>query len=86
MINIKLDLSYVDNSITTAINELRFKYNTQNDYFYFDLYKANGDLIRLHNKVVTGYNYKAGITFSSSTSASFANIETITSFTANIEE
>ena len=86
MINIKLDVDYVDNSITTAIYELQFKYNTQHDYFYFDLYKANGDLVRLHNKVVTGYDYGVNITFSSSTDSSYANISTIDSFIANIEE
>ncbi len=85
MIKIQLDLSYVNNTIKTAIYELRFKYNTNNDYFYFDLYKANGDLVRLHNKVVTGYDY-GGILFKSNTQSSVATQSTITSFTANIEE
>jgi len=86
MINVKLDLTYVNNSITTSLYELQFKYNTQNDYFYFDLYSANGTLVRLHNKVVTGYDYGVDISFSSSISSSYANKSTITSFTANIEE
>ena len=81
MVNIKLDLTYTKNSIRTALYELRFKYNTNNDYFYFDLYRAGGELIRLHNKVVTGYDY-GGIIFTSNTNQSFANAENITSFTA----
>lgn len=85
MIKIQLDLSYVNNSIKTAIYELRFKYNTNNDYFYFDLYKANGELVKLHNKVVAGYDY-GGINFVSNTQSSVATQNTITSFTANIEE
>ena len=86
MVNVKLDLSYVDNSITTSLYELQFKYNTQNDYFYFDLYSANGTLVRLHNKVVTGYDYGEDISFSSSTGSSYANQTTITSFIANVGE
>ena len=85
MANIKLDLTYIDNSITTAIYELQFRYNTQHDYFYFDLYKANGELIRLHNKVVAGYDYGENITFSSSKNSSYANLSTMDSFIANID-
>ena len=81
MINIKLDLSYTNNSIRTAIYELRFKYNTSSDYFYFDLYSVSGELIRLHNKVVTGYDY-GGVAFVSNRNDSFANSLNITNFTA----
>lgn len=85
MINIRLDLSYTKNSIKTGLYELRFKYNTNNDYFYFDLYGINGDLIRLHNKVVTGYDYGVGIVFVSTNDDSFANASNIQNFTAVLD-
>jgi hypothetical protein len=84
MISIKLDKSYTNNSIKTAKYELRFKYNTSADYFYFDLYSAGGSLIRLHNKVVTGYDY-GGVYFASSINASYGNISNITSFSAVLD-
>ena len=82
MVKIKLDLTYVKNSIRTSVYELRFKYNTNNDYFYFDLYGINGDLIRLHNKVVTGYDYGVGIYFTSNRNDSYANESNIQNFIA----
>lgn len=85
MINIKLDISYLNNTIKTALYELRFKYNTSNDYFYFDLYGINGELIRLHNKVVTGYDYNVGIKFTSTNRDSFANASNITNFTVVLD-
>ncbi|MDD3443212.1 MAG: hypothetical protein PHW89_08110 [Sulfurimonas denitrificans] len=85
MINVKLDLTYTNNSIKTANYELQFKYNTDADYFYFDLFSSNGDLIRLHNKVVTGYDYGTGIRFTSSDSASYANAQNIANFTAVLD-
>lgn len=86
MAQIKLDLSYTNNSIKTATYELRFKYNTDADYFYFDLYDANGTLIRLHNKVVTGYGYGVnGLLFTSNTNQSYANASNVTSFSAVID-
>lgn len=84
MINIKLDLSYLNNSIKTSNYELRFKYNTSADYFYFDFYGISGELIRLHNKVVTGYDY-GGVTFVSNQNDSFANSSNITNFTAVLD-
>ena len=85
MASIKLDLTYVNNTIKTAIYELRFKYNTNNDYFYFDLYDANGTLIRLHNRVVTGYDYGENISFESNTNASYATSSNITTFTVVVD-
>lgn len=85
MINIKLDLSYINNAIKTAQYKLRFSYNTNNDYFYFDLYQSNGDLVRLHNKVVTGYQYGVGIDFISNKNDSYANAQNIANFTAVLD-
>jgi hypothetical protein len=86
MAQIQLDTTYINNSIKTATYELRFKYNTDSDYFYFDLYDANGTLVRLHNKVVTGYNYGVdGLYFTSNTNQSYATQDNVTSFSAVID-
>lgn len=85
MVKIRLDTSYTKNSIKTSLYELRFQYNTNNDYFYFDLYGINGELIRLHNKVVTGYDYGENIKFTSSDSDSYASATTISNFTAVVD-
>lgn len=84
MTKINLDLTYVDNTIRTSNYELRFKYNTENDYFYFDLYSSDGTIVKLHNKVVTGYDYKTDgeVYFTSNTYQSYATKDNVTSFTA----
>jgi hypothetical protein len=78
-ISIPLDTSYVNKSARTARYELRFKYNTDADYFYFDLFLIDGTEISLHNKVVAGYDF-GGITFVSNDGSSHATVDTIASF------
>lgn len=86
MIKVQLDLTYVNNSIRTSNYELRFRYNTQKDYFYFDLFSSDGEIIRFHNKVITGYKFgNNDIYFLSNTYQSFANKDNISSFTAIID-
>lgn len=79
MINIKLDESFIKNTIRTSTVELQFRYNTQHDYFYFNEYKLDGETIRNHNKVATGYDF-GGFYFVSNENASYATISNVTSF------
>jgi len=74
-----LDNSYANKTIKTNLIDLRFKYNTNQDYFYFDLYDLDGNIISYHNKVVTGFTF-TGFIFTSSQSDSFANVENILNF------
>lgn len=78
-ISIPLDTSYVNKSARTARYELRFKYNTDADYFYFDLFLIDGTEVSLHNKVVAGYNF-GGFTFVSNDDESHATTDTVNTF------
>ena len=65
--------------IKTSAQDFRFKYNTQSDYFYFDAFDTDGNIISLHNKVVTGFNF-GGVLFTSDVNASYATADNIESF------
>ena len=75
----KLDLSYTDNVIKTNTFEIRFKYNTQSDYFYYDLFDLDGSVIEYHQKVVTGFQ-RVGYKFTSDDNSSYATLENVTGF------
>jgi hypothetical protein len=78
-ISIPLDASYVNKSARTAKYEFRFKYNTDADYFYFDLFLVDGTEVSLHNKVVTGYDF-GGFSFVSNDGYSHATADTVETF------
>jgi hypothetical protein len=78
-ISIPLGTEYVNKSARTARYELRFKYNTNADYFYFDLFLIDGTEVSLHNKVVAGYDF-GGFNFVSNNDYSNATADTIESF------
>lgn len=74
-----LDTSFKDKTIKTNSQDLRFKYNTNQDYFYFDNYDLDGNVISLHNKVVTGFQFDRFI-FTSTDGESYAKVDNITTF------
>jgi len=76
---INLDLNFINKILKTNQAELRFKYNTNNDYFYFDLFDLDGNIISYHNKVVTGFQF-LGFRFTSDSNASHATAENISGF------
>lgn len=78
-ISIPLSAEYTNKSARTAKYDLRFKYNTNADYFYFDLFLTSGQQVSLHNKVVAGYDY-GGFSFVSNTGASHATADNVDSF------
>ena len=78
-ISISLNTDYTNKTARTSRYELRFKYNTQADYFYFDLFLTDGTTVSLHNKVVAGYDF-GGFSFVSNTNSSHATATTVNSF------
>ena len=74
-----LSRAFTKKVVKTNLFELRFKYNTNNDYFYFDLFDLDGNVISYHNKVATGFQYD-GFRFTSDSNASYANLENISGF------
>jgi len=74
-----LTIDFLNKIVKTNIFELRFKYNTNEDYFYFDLFDLDGNVITYHNKVVTGFQFN-GFTFTSDTNDSYANASNILGF------
>lgn len=82
---INLNTSFLNKVIKTNNAELRFKYNTNNDYFYFDLFDLDGNVTTLHNKVVTGYQF-TGFKFTNANNESFANIDNVSAFKLVVDE
>lgn len=76
---IDLDLTFSNKVIKTNLQDLRFKYNTNNDYFYFDIFDLDGNIISYHNKVVTGFQFN-GFLFTSSENENFANVDNVITF------
>ena len=74
-----MDLDFLNKIVKTNQAELRFKYNTNQDYFYFDLFDLDGNVISYHNKVVTGFQF-AGFVFTSDSNDSYANASNIAGF------
>jgi len=74
-----LDLDFTNKIIKTNQLELRFKYNTNNDYFYFDSYDLDGNIISYHNKVVTGFQF-TGFRFTSDSNASYSTATNVPGF------
>ena len=70
---------FLNKVVKTNNFELRFKYNTNNDYFYFDLFDLDGNVISYHNKVVTGFQFN-GFKFTSDSNSSYANIGNVSDF------
>ena len=81
----QLDETYIKNAIRTSVYEFVFKYNTNKDYFYFDLFRLDGTVVSLHNKIVANWGYE-GFRFNSNTGASYANETTISSFTLSTDD
>lgn len=79
MISIPLSLEYVNKTVRTSKYELRFKYNTHANYFYFDLFQIDGTAVSYHNKVVANYDF-GGLSFVSNANYDYANKETISTF------
>jgi hypothetical protein len=74
-----LDVSFTNKVIKSNLFEFRFKYNTQNDYFYYDLFDLDGEVIEFHQKVVTGLQ-RSGYKFTSDNKSSYATLENISGF------
>ena len=74
-----LDTTYKNKVIKTNSQDLRFKYNTNQDYFYFDIYDVDGKVISYHNKVVTGFQF-TGFIFTSTEGHSYATVDNVTTF------
>lgn len=74
-----MDQTFTNKVIKTNLFELRFKYNTQNDYFYYDLFDLDGEPIEFHQKVVTGFQ-REGYKFTSDDNSSYANITNISGY------
>lgn len=74
-----MDQSFINKVVKTNQFELRFKYNTQSDYFYYDLFDLDGAIIEYHNKVVTGFQ-RDGFKFTSDSNSSYATALNITGF------
>lgn len=74
-----LSTDYINKTVTLDNYILKFKYNTSNDYFYYDLYDSNSNIIRYQQKVVTGQVYN-DFYFTSSDNASYATYNNISSF------
>ena len=79
MINIQLDKTFIKKTVRTSTVELQFRYNTNGDYFYFNIYGLDGNTIGLHNRVSAGYDF-GGVSFESNTNSDYASITTIESF------
>jgi hypothetical protein len=76
---IKMDTSFTKKSVKTATYDLRFRYNTNKDYFYVDIFSLTGAVINYHNRVVTGLDF-GGFYFESSDGESYANADNIENF------
>jgi len=74
-----LDNTFTNRVVKTSQFELRFKYNTQEDYFYYDLFSLDGEVIEYHNKVVTGFQ-RDGYKFTSDSKSSYATLTNISGF------
>lgn len=74
-----LTIDYLNKVVKTNLFELRFKYNTNEDYFYFDLFDLDGNVDSYHNKVVTGFQFN-GFIFTSDSNDSYANASNIAGF------
>jgi len=79
MATIKLDTSYKNKSVKTDTYDLRFRYNTNQDYFYVDIFSLNGTAVNYHNRVVTGLDY-GGFNFVSTNKDSYATASNINNF------
>lgn len=80
-----LDLTFVNKVIKTNLYELRFKYNTDQNYFYYDVFDRDGNVIEYHNKVATG-KQRDGYIFTSNDGSSYATAENITEFNLVADE
>lgn len=74
-----LTLDFLNKVVKTNLFELRFKYNTNADYFYFDLFDLDGNPVSFHNKVVTGFQFN-GFAFTSDDNADYASVSNISGF------
>lgn len=80
-----LDTTYKTKTIKTNAFEFRFRHNAENDYFYYNLFDIDGNVIRYHNKVATGYQYD-GFSFSSDNDSSYAKLNNIDTFKLVVDE
>lgn len=76
---IKMGTSFTKKSVKTATYDLRFRYNTNKDYFYVDIFSLNGEVVNYHNRVVTGLDY-GGFYFTSTNNQSYATSLNINDF------
>ena len=74
-----LDNTYKNKTIKTNVYEFRIRHNLNNDFFYYDLYDIDGNIISYHNKIVTGYQ-RDGFIFTSDNNDSYANLDNINTF------
>lgn len=82
---IEMNQDFVNKTIKTDTNILIFKYNTSNDYFYYDLYDLNNNIIAYHNRVITGNIYD-NFNFISTDNQELATLETIENWKLFINE
>ena len=52
-----MDKSFFRKVVKVADKMLKFGYNTQMNYLYFDLYTRDGQIIRYHNKVISNWDF-----------------------------
>ena len=75
----KLNTSYIKKTVTLDNYTLKFKYNTSKDYFYYDLFDINLEIIKYHQKVITGQVF-SDFFFTSADNASYATYANIENF------
>ena len=75
----KLNKNYIKKIVTLDKYTLKFKYNTSKDYFYYDLFDINLEIIKYHQKVIIGQVFKEFF-FASSDNASYATYANIENF------
>jgi len=76
---IQMNLDFKNKSVKTDTYDLRFRYNTNNDYFYVDIFSLAGVAVNYHNRVVTGLDF-GGFHFVSTNRESCATATNIQSF------